>query len=203
MKSLRSAAVFLLLLPALAFPKDKSKQPIVPAVFKNASYVYVEAVDGNEFNPRLLPEDLQAIVDVQNALGDWKRYVLAVKRQDADFVIVVRKGRIAEANAGVIVSQGPGRQGSAPPGPQGNPSPGQPRGQAGPGFGVDAGGEVGPPDDLFEICQLTSDGTLSTPIWLHTLPGGLDKPEVLLFKQFKDAVERAYPSQQAKQAAKP
>jgi hypothetical protein len=38
---------------------------------------------------------------------------------------------------------------------------------------------------------------------MHTLAGGLDSPELLLFKQFKDQVERDYPPQTASQTQKP
>ncbi len=156
----------------------------------------MEAVDGQEFDPRLNPDDRQAIADVQAALQKWNRYALTTRREDANIVIVVRKGRAVVAKAGVIIGSSSGG-----PGPQGNPSPGQPRGQAGPGVGVVGGGEVGTPDDLFEICQLNTDGTLSTPLWMRTFPDGLDGPKVMLFKQFKDAVDRAYPIQPANQPA--
>ena len=56
---------------------------------------------------------------------------------------------------------------------------------------------MGTPDDLFEICQVNTDGTLSTPLWMRTFPGGLDGPKVMLFEQFRKAVEKAYPSQPA------
>ncbi|MFZ0336956.1 MAG: hypothetical protein WAL45_02925 [Terracidiphilus sp.] len=187
------------LMPALAPAQHKAKKPIVPAIFKNAQYVYVEAIDGQEFDPGLLPEDRQAIADVQAALQQWNRYSLTTRREDADIVIVVRKGRVVVAKAGVIIGSSSG--------PQGNPSPnsssGQPRGQAGTGVGVVTGGEVGTPDDLFEICQVNTDGTLSTPLWMRTFPGGLDGPKVMLFEQFRKAVEKAYPSQPASQAPKP
>ncbi len=189
----RIAVLLLVLLPALAPAQHKTKKPIVPAIFNHAQYVYVEAIDGQEFDPALLPEDRQAIADVQAALQQWNRYSLTTRREDADIVIVVRKGRVVVAKAGVVVGSSSG--------PQGNPSSGQPRGQAGTGVGVVAGGEVGTPDDLFEICQLNTDGTLSTPLWIRTFPGGLDGPKVMLFEQFRNAVEKAYPSQPASQPA--
>jgi hypothetical protein len=188
MKASQIAVLVVLLLPSLALARDK-KPPVVPALFNQATYVYVEAVDGSEFNPNLYQEDRQAIADVRDALQDWNRYVLTVRRDDADLVIVVRKGRIAEGRAGVLVSSNP------------SPTPGQPRNT---GIGVGGGGEVGTPDDLFEVCQRNGDGKLSSPLWMHTLSGGLDKPDLLLFAQFKDAVDRAYPKQQtATQQKKP
>jgi hypothetical protein len=191
----RVTVLLLVLLPTIALAQHKTKKPIVPAIFNHAHYVYVEAIDGQEFDPRLYPEDRQAIADVQDALRRWNRYALTTRREDADIVIVVRKGRLAEAKLGVVVGSSSG--------PQGNSSSGQPRGQAGTGVGVVAGGEAGIPDDLFEICQLNTDGTLSTPLWMRTFPGGLDGPNVILFQQFRRAVDEAYPSQPASQAPKP
>ena len=77
-----------LLLLLLFFPgpaQSKKKDPDVPALFRQARYVFVEAVDGDEFNPRLYPEDRQAIADVRNALQTWNRYALIIRRQDADW----------------------------------------------------------------------------------------------------------------------
>jgi hypothetical protein len=70
-----------LLLLLLFFPgpaQSKKKDPDIPALFRQAHYVYVEAVDGDEFNPRLYPEDRQAIADVRQALQTWNRYTLTI-----------------------------------------------------------------------------------------------------------------------------
>jgi hypothetical protein len=199
MNASKLTVLLLVLLPNVAFAQHKTKKPIVPAVFNHARYVYVEAVDGQEFDPRLNPDDLQAIANVRDALGQWNRYALTTRREDADIVIVVCKGRAVEARAGVIIGSGPA-SGSGT-GPQGNPSPGQPGGQSGTGFGTVGGGELGTPDDLFEVCQLNPDDTMSTPIWMRTFPDGLDRPRVMLFEQFKNAVDKAYPTQPANQTA--
>lgn len=192
----KATFLLLLLIPSIAIAQHKTKKPIVPAIFNQARYVYVEAVDGQEFDPRLNPDDLQAIANVQQALRQWNRYTLTTRREDAQIVIVVRKGRAVEGRAGVIIGSSSGGAGASP---QGNPS----RGQNGTGFGTDAGGEVGTPDDLFEICQLDPNGSLSTPMWMRTFPDGLDGPRVMLFEQFKDAVERAYPTTPSTQPANP
>ena len=201
MKTSKITFLLLVLLPTAALAQHKAKKPIVPAIFNHAQYVYVEAVDGQEFDPRLNPDDRQAIADVRDAVGQWNRYPLTMRREDADIVIVVRKGRAVEGKAGVIIGTSSGPGAGSGSGPQGNPSPGQPRGQNGPGVGVVGGGEVRTPDDLFEICQLNTDGTLSIPLWMRTFPDGLDGPKGMLFEQFKDAVEKAYPSQPANQSA--
>jgi len=193
-KALNSSVLLLVLLPGVALAQNKTKKPKVAAIFEHAQYVYVEAIDGEGFEAAPNPDDLQAIANVEDALRQWNRYALTTRREDANFVIVVRKGRAVVGKAGVIIASTSG------PGAQGSQYPGQPRG-AGTAIGTTVGGEAGTPDDLFEVCQINPNGTLSTPLWMRTFPDGLDKPRVMLFEQFKDAVERAYPSQPAGQQA--
>src|ERR1700734_721596 len=98
MKPLHAVAFLLVLVPALAPLQAKPKKPYkLPALFNQAQYVYVEAIDGQQFDSRLPPEDLEAIGHVQKALQDWNRYVLTVDRKDAQLIFVVRAGRAAEA----------------------------------------------------------------------------------------------------------
>jgi hypothetical protein len=180
-------AVLLLLLPTLSYAQKKPK-PDMLAVFDRARYVYVEAMDGNEFNPDLYPEDRQAIQDVVGALRDWGRYVVTAKREEADLVFVVRKGRQVSSNVGLGGSSNP--QGSLPGGVQGSSVPGRntrARDQ------IEAGAEVGPPDDLLQICMLDPGSKLSGPLWLRSKKDGLDGPEIPLLQQFKTALDRAYP----------
>ncbi len=193
MKPLQAIALLLLLLPAAPSLQGKAKKPnVLPVVFNQARYVYVEAVDGDEFSPRLYPEDRQAIANVEEALRDWKRYTLATRREDADLIIVVRKGRLAEAKVGVQASTGSRRVPAN-----------QPAGAGGPGVGVAAGGEVGPPDDLFEVYVSNPNGVLGSPLWMRTLADGLSGSKPVLFEQFKNAVEHDYPTQTASQPHKP
>jgi hypothetical protein len=184
MKPHKLVVVFLLLSTA-HFLQAKDKKPIVPALFGQAHYVYVEAVDGREFDPNLYPEDREAIADVRDQLEEWNRYSLTTEREQADLIIVVRKGRAASSDVGVSPRGGPTQIGVGQPrsnGPMGGPS-------------IEAGGQVGSSEDLFEVCQMDSNGKRGTPLWEHLMPDGLNAPRVLLFQQFKDAVEKAYPSQ--------
>jgi hypothetical protein len=186
MSGYKAAALLLGFVPVLAFAGKKSKKPIVPALFNQAQYVYVQATDGSEFNPNLLPEDEQAIADVQQAIQRWGRYILTVDRSDADLVFVVRTGRLltGRGNVGII---------------RGGPFPGQ----GGNGTVVGGGGEVGPPDDLLWVCTLDTDGQLATPLWQRTEADGLAHPDVPLFMEFERAVDQAYPRTTAKKAKKP
>ena len=192
MKRFKMAALFLVLAPILAAGQKKPKKPAIPAVFAHAQYVYVQAVDGSEFNPDLYQADREAIANVEKAVEEWKRYVLTVDRQEADLVFVVRAGRLADAQAGY------GR--SAGPGPERTQIPGQPYPT---GSVLTTGAEAGPPDDLLEVCQRDPDGTLSVPLWIRTEQDGLDEPGMPLFRQLKEAVDRAYPPTQASQTKKP
>ena len=183
-----SLAAALVLTTAQAKPKKTNK---LPAIFNQARFVYVEAVDGQEFDPRLEPDDRQAIADVDRALSDWNRYVLTTRREDADLILVVRKGRMVEGRVGVQVASPGQRIPSAAPG---GPVPGK---------GVSTGGEVGPPDDLLEVYLRNPDNTRGALIWQHTLADGLEAPELTLFQQLKHEVESAYPIQTASKASKP
>ena len=219
MKLLKCISLLLVLIPAFAAVQGKTKKTDkLPAVVNQARYVYVQAVDGQQFDPRLLPEDRRAISDVESALHDWNRYVLVGRRDEADLIFVVRKGRMATALfRGPVGPQsgetptcddpqrGNGRQGGN--GPAGGNGSQNASGQSdcvnNPGSGAVPEGEVGPADDLLEIYVRNSDKSNQAPLWIHTRTGGLDRPDLALFQQFKDQVERDYPPQPSSQPAKP
>ncbi len=196
MKSLQGVVLLLLLLPGLASAQKKDRKNTLPAVFEHARFVFVEAVDGEEFNPNLDTPDRLAIADVRDALHAWGRYTLTPEREKADLIFVVRKGQLADRRGGI----GPGGEQDPQGGQMGAPFPGRQR-QPGPDLGV--GGEAGPPEDLLKVCQLNANGKLSSPVWIHSFAGGLDAPRFLLFAQFKEAVEKAYPAAPASPPAKP
>jgi hypothetical protein len=186
----RAGIVAALLVPAVVFAGDKGKKKkTVPAVFGTARYVYVQAEDGDVFNPGLLPEDRQAIVDVEDALRKWNRYTITINPDEAELIFYVRKGRLASAKVGGTVGS-PGGRGRG----QGQgPNSGQQRTGGLGGPGVIVGGEAGPPDDLLEVRMHNSDNDLSAPIWQRSQPDGLNAPMVALLAQLKEAVEKDYP----------
>jgi hypothetical protein len=182
-----------LLLLLLFFPgpaQSKKKDSDFPALFRQARYVYVEAVDGDEFNPRLYPEDRQAIADVRHALQAWNRYALTIRRQDADLVFVVRKSRLAAAKvfagghigARTPVAQTPDQDPNRDPARYPNS-----------GTEVGASGELGSPDDFLFVYAVRPEGGRGARIWMQSSRDGLNTPEIPLFKQIKDAVDKAYP----------
>ena len=197
MKFLRSIAILLTLVAPLALAKNKKKD-ILPAVFSNARFVYVQAEDGDILKPSLFPEDRDAIANVQEALKHWNRYSLTMHRNEADLIIIVRRGRLAAAQlhggvgAGTPTGIGASYPGRNPAG-SGNPNPG---GNADRPDNVDAmgaRGEAGPADDTLRVFSLTPEGKLSGPVWSRDMKDGLDAPDVALLRFLRDAVDHDYP----------
>jgi hypothetical protein len=206
MKVFKSIAVLLTLVAPLALAKDKKKDTL-PTVFLNARYVYVQAEDGDIMKPGLFPEDREAIANVQDALQDWKRYSLTIHREDADLIIIVRRGRLAAAqlHGGVGVGTPTGIGGSYPgrnPAGPGNTDPGQNPNRADSADTLGARGEVGPADDMLRVFTLTPQGKLSGPLWSREMKDGLDAPDVMLLHSLREAVDHAYPPQSATQPGK-
>jgi len=174
---------------APAQKKNKNKDQL-PAIFVQAQFVYVEAYDGDEYDPRLLPEDRKAIAQVAEAIQKWGRYRLTMHRTDADLVIIVRKGRLASATGrvGVSVDNAP----TSVQFPPGNKAETTTR--------VGAGAEVGPPDDLLSVHMVTN-GRLGSPLWRKTQKDGLQAPELTLFRNFRDEVEAAAAQAKSKNAS--
>lgn len=199
MRSAKALALVLVLIPGLVFAQKKGKKPVVPAVFDHAQYIYVQAIDGDEFKPGLLTEDRLAIADVRDALRAWGRYAYTPERDKADLVFVVRKGRLASARVGVDAGNNPPGIGVG----NGTGMGRQPRGQGSPGIATEVGGEAGPEDDLLEVCQVNQDGKLTSPLWMRSQQYGLNAPRVILIAQLKEEVEKAYPKKPDQQPAKP
>lgn len=169
--------------------KTKKASPQLPAIFRNASFSYVECMDGGPLKPGLLPEDRQAIYDVQNEIQDWGRYKLALERHDADLVFVVRKGRIASVGGHGGVSVGTNHPQSTTrvdPGDASTTSNGD-------STSVGMRTEVGPPNDLLWIYMVMPDGSLMGPIWQNTYKGGLDAPDIPLLTDLIREVDSTYP----------
>lgn len=185
MKALKLAAPPILFALALSVAHSKPKKSDVPAVFQNAKFVYVQALDGDVLKPDLFPEDRQAIYDVEDSLRAWKRYVIVLNREQADLVFVVRKGRLAAVQPQVGVSTGPRTQ------PRQGPGQFPTQGTA---TEVGVRTEVGEPDDMLRVFVQT-DGELKNLVWNRMMDGGLDAPAVQLMKQLQQAVEKAYPQQ--------
>jgi hypothetical protein len=184
-------------LAAAGLLRAKEKKPSVPEVFGQAHTVYVEAVDGQQFDRGLDPDEREAIADVQDALQAWKRYRLVTQREDADIVFVVRKGRMMERDGTGDI--GSPSQSPTMGGPGGGPGSGP---GSGPGFGGGAmPAERGPvpaagpmvAEDMLEVCLVNANGKLTRPVWARSLGEGLNAPRMLLFTELRAEVDKAYP----------
>ena len=194
MNSFKRIAVVLLCGSSLLFAQHKKKQPAVSAIFQNARYVYVQAMDGDLTNPRLFPEDRQAISDVENVIRDWNRYALAINPSQADLIFVVRKGRLASLQGHGTISAGPHPMPPMQPrsqSPSQDPSQSQTQNQDANEIGGRA--EVGPASDLLRVYSTNSQGRRIGPIWTGEQEDGLGAPDVPLLQQLRVAVQRAYP----------
>jgi hypothetical protein len=84
------SSILVFAISAMAAPNsDSAKAPAFPGVLANATYVYVAAYDGDQFNPNLLPEDRNAINTVQDAIRSWGKLTIVYRPSEADIVILV------------------------------------------------------------------------------------------------------------------
>ena len=164
----RKASVLFLFVFALTVKaEDKS---VISAVMKNATYVYVMAYSGDVLSPEVMPDDRHAVQNVQSAIEKWGRYKLVYNRGEADLVLVVRAGRLAEVKGGVQV--GTQRVGDTTTRTHGSA----------------IGGEVGDPLDTLEV-YMASQGTNGMPLWRGRAQDGLKAPEVRLVQELRSKVE--------------
>lgn len=200
MKLVTAVVLALAVAAPLALAKDKKKKD-VPEILNTARFVYVAAEDGDVMNPRLFPEDREAIADVQDELKDWNKYAVTLNQNEAELMMVVRKGRLvgAQAHGGVGIGTGP-ELGAGYPGSR---NPADPNSRPG-GVSTEIGGraEAGPPEDLLRVYAVNPDGSRGGLLWTGAMQDGLSAPQVLLVKQLKQQVEKAYPPQTAGQPAK-
>jgi hypothetical protein len=66
----------------------------MPQLVAQARFVYVTTYDGPSSSAKVLPEDRQAVSDVQDALMKWGKYTVVYEPGQADLILVVqRQGR--------------------------------------------------------------------------------------------------------------
>ena len=94
MRKLVAAILVMLSMAVTAFAAPQAsrnaqtEQPF-PATLRNARFVYVAAYDGDQFDPRLLPEDRSAIAAVQDAIQKWGKLTLVYEPEQADIILLV------------------------------------------------------------------------------------------------------------------
>jgi hypothetical protein len=174
-------SLVLILVSALHAQK-RQKDPTAgfPRALLHAQFVYVTSMTGGEFNVSTYPQDRAAIDTVQDALGNWGRYTLVYKPEEADLIFNVRAGREIEAGTGVRVRVGGGQP---PTGPGANT-----------GTGEMVGASVGPADDYVEVLMPVSTDkrnvSRATLLWRRTDHGGLGDGAPLI-QEFRKEAEAA------------
>ena len=159
-------ALALVLSSSLLLAKTKNK---IPELVTHAKYVYVTAYNGDQFAGNVIPADRDAITDVQDSLRKWGYYKIAYKPDDADIIVLVRKGRYAAAQPGTVIHAGSDR----------------PRPSVEVGANNDAAND---PDDELSVHD-AKQGLDSPPLWLGRMQDGLNAPQPRLVQQLRGAVE--------------
>jgi len=143
----------------------------LPKLVVHAKYVRVTTYFGDNLaNGRIPPEDRQAVSDVEDAVRKWGRYTLVYERENADLILLVRKGRLAGAQEGVGVHLGSG--------------------PLTPSIGSITAADAGDPRDTLAVYR-AEQGLDSSPIWRGIETDGLKAPGMKLVSEFKDKVEAA------------
>jgi hypothetical protein len=159
--------ILLFLLSSSLLAKDKNN---FPALITNAKYVFVTTYFGDDLaDSRLRPADRQAVANVQDAIRDWGLYTIVYERRNADLILLVRKGGVAEVRQGVGIHAGSTRPTSV-----------------GPITDADAGD----PLDMLAVYD-ASRGIDTAPLWRDRIDDGLDAPQVRLVKELREKVEAA------------
>src|SRR5947208_5257579 len=111
MNRLSLVAISLIVLAAIsatASPNPTTaKVPAFPGTLANARYVYVASYDGDQFDPKLLPEDRDAIGAVQDAIQEWGKLTIVYRPSDADIIILVTSRPSEDLMAIYDAHQGP------------------------------------------------------------------------------------------------
>jgi hypothetical protein len=190
-------AIFAIVVLSYNLAHAKNKKLQVPEIFQTAHSVYVESTDGEISKPGLNKADREAILQVQEAVREWNRYILADSRAKADLIIVVRKGHAVGDQDHLGLGLRPvapvpiGRPGE-------RPLDTHPTDQ---NASVGNGGDDIAMQDLLRVYTLNEKGKLKGPVWAREMDGGLNGPLVRLLLELKSAVEITYPRETASQTA--
>jgi len=196
-----SAAIVRLLAVVLLSTVAVAQQAFkpLPKFVVHAKYVLVTTQSGYEpSDPRILPEDRQALMTVREAIQEWGLYDLAYQPKDADLVILVRKGRYANVRPTARVNTGSSYPDANP---KTNPNfdasthanvnrATNTAANSGTGVTPDVQADVGDPRDMLVLYDKHYGTGSSTPLWRAFAANGLDTPDVPLVQQLRAAVEQ-------------
>jgi hypothetical protein len=166
----RSTLLMSLLLSSAVLACAQGYDPL-PKLVVHARYVLVTTNAGYDLtSPNMFPDDRQAVIDVQNAIKKWGRYALAYQPKDADLILLVRKGHVAETQPQLRIGGGstvPWTVGAAAP------------------------TDFGSARDMLALYDAKDGGIDSAPLWRDLLMNGLDTPQMPLVGELRSAVDKA------------
>lgn len=167
---MRKRAFWLCTLLLLISPLTRGKDKSFPALIANARYVLVTTYAGDDLtSPRMMPDDRKAVSDVETAVKRWGHYIVVYNRRDAEIILRVRKGRIAEALVGPRIQVGTDK----------------PRPTVGPAATADVNTTK---EDMLEVYDATL-GTDSPALWRAFRTDGLNPPDMSLVRKLRSEVE--------------
>lgn len=165
-------AFFLLLALSLvatvALSQKKKKKSQVPGIILQARYVMVTTYNGNDLSAAVHMDDRNAMVAVEEAIREWGRFGLTYTEENADLILVVRKGRLVGATVGARTG----------------------RTQPGSGGGIIYGTDAGSPDDMLAIYDAKGLGLEGAPLWRRSLKDGLSE-DLPLLQYLKQQIKEA------------
>ena len=163
-----SILIAVLVTSSLAGGKNKST---LPKLVVHAKYVLVTTYNGPDLsNPKVLQDDREAVVEVEEALRKWGRYIVVNgTSQPPDLILLVRKGRIAAVRPSVQVHAGSDSRTTV---------------------GPNADADMGSSQDMLALYE-GPEGIDSAALWRGMQSGGLEPPSMQLVQQLRTAVEEA------------
>jgi hypothetical protein len=189
----------LLLVAFLTLPVAAGAAPntVVPALVERARYValgydlgdgFLSADQISAVSAATLPEERRALEAIRSDLEKWGRYIVTVRPEQAEILVVVRVGRRVSLNLG-----------------GGRGTPGGSRGGPG-GSGVVSsrtiGGELSSNEDRVSVYE-ARDGRPGIRLWSAAGDGGLEGNPPRLYKSFREEVEAAAAATAAAKKKKP
>jgi hypothetical protein len=191
---LRILSCFLLVtLSLLATAQKKpdaknNKEKVVSESLVRSKYVYIGILraDGgidDRINPAVVPEDRDARDAVEKAFRQWNRYTVTLMPNQADLVVLVRKGRhgsVTVSGTPIQISGGTART---------ERRTADDKMRTTQGIGI--AGEAGPTVDIMEVHTGPNLGGGDLRLWQGSRSEGFSGTPPRLFQDFKNEIEAA------------
>lgn len=147
-----------------------AKDSTLPKLVVHATYILITTENGSDFtNPRVLPDDKEAAINVWNAMERWGKYkVVNGTGLTPELVLLVRKGNRATVTPSIGIHAGSDTKAGITPNAQ---------------------SDFGSSQDMLALYEGASID--QAPLWRRMDSGGLNPPQMDLVQQLRQAVEAA------------